>query len=142
MRPVVLIESPYSGGGTEAVRYLACCLLDSVLRGEAPIASHAIYPLCLPENCGDFGGKTGREVGLECRDALAATYHHTFGELTHRWIYTPTVCIRYIDIGVSLSGEMQRPGRYEPDRNIQGEALRIWQSGEWPTKTRWSSTNE
>ena len=49
MRPVVLIESPYSGFGVEGIRYLACCLLDSILRGECPIASHAIGPLVLPE---------------------------------------------------------------------------------------------
>lgn len=73
-RNVVLIESPFSGQGTEGVRYLFCALLDSVLRGEAPIASHAIYPLCLPERCGDYNGKTWREVGLECRDELAQLF--------------------------------------------------------------------
>lgn len=35
-RKVVLIESPYSGQGLEAIRYLSCCLLDSVLRCEWP----------------------------------------------------------------------------------------------------------
>ena len=39
IRPAVLIESPYAGN-PEALRYLACCLLDSILRGEAPYAIH------------------------------------------------------------------------------------------------------
>lgn len=135
-RPVVLAESPYSGHGIEAIRYLACCLLDSVLRGESPIASHAILPLCLPERVEAFGGKTGREVGLECRDAMANLKEHVPNLCLARYIS----CVRYVDIATSPG--MTRTGSYLPDRNLTGEALRIWEAGEWPSKTRWSSTNE
>lgn len=45
--PRVIIESPYAGDTDEAVErnvaYLRRCLRDSLLRGEAPFASHAIY---------------------------------------------------------------------------------------------------
>lgn len=128
-RPVVLIESPYSRKGLEAIRYLACCLLDSVLRGEAPIASHAILPLCLPENVESYGGKTGRDIGLECRDAMAVMTETGFG-----------LIVGYTDIG-ETPGMNRTPAVHEK-RNLQGEALRIWNAGEWPSKTRWSSTNE
>jgi hypothetical protein len=65
----VIIESPYAGESTtlpwplsiiEAivdrwmnVRYLRKCLRDSLKRGEAPFASHAIYtqPGVLDDNC-------------------------------------------------------------------------------------------
>jgi len=144
-RSVVLIESPFSGKGLEAIRYLACCLLDSVLRGEAPIASHAILPLCLPEHVESYGGKTGRDIGLECRDAMADLYepscpgHVCAGDECHCPI-VGIMCARYVDIDVSIG--MKRDGRYLPDRSLQGEAKRIWDAGEWPSKTRWSSTNE
>lgn len=42
MRPVV-IESPYAGDVETNLRYLRACLADSLSRGEAPFASHAIY---------------------------------------------------------------------------------------------------
>jgi hypothetical protein len=45
----VIIESPFKGSTerlTERnVRFLAACLRDCLLRGEAPFASHAIYTL-------------------------------------------------------------------------------------------------
>lgn len=113
----VLIETPYAGN-PDALRYLACCILDSLLRGESPVASHALYPLALPEHCESYYGKTGREIGLERRDSLADIM--------------PSV--RYLDIG--RSSGMNRRGTYLDDRYLTGEALRIWQSGEWPTMAR------
>jgi hypothetical protein len=44
---LVILESPYAAetdeGVRENVRYAQRCLRDSVLRGEAPIASHLLY---------------------------------------------------------------------------------------------------
>lgn len=39
----VIIESPYAGEVHLNVRYLQSCLRDSLLRGEAPFASHGLY---------------------------------------------------------------------------------------------------
>lgn len=39
----VIIESPLAGNVARNRRYLTACLRDSLLRGEAPFASHAIY---------------------------------------------------------------------------------------------------
>jgi len=119
-RPVVLIESPYAGN-PDALRYLACCLLDSILRGEAPIASHALYPLALPEHCEAYDGCTGREIGLECRDAVAD-------------LHPRLRCVCYTDLG--LSAGMTRRGVYLRDRELTGEAKRIWDAVEWPTQAR------
>lgn len=38
-----IIESPYAGEVALNVRYLQSCLRDSLLRGEAPYASHGLY---------------------------------------------------------------------------------------------------
>jgi hypothetical protein len=45
VRPVklVVIESPYAGDVERNLRYLRACLRDSLLRGEAPFASHGLY---------------------------------------------------------------------------------------------------
>lgn len=42
MRRVVL-ESPYAGDVEANVEYARACIRDSLLRGEAPIASHLLY---------------------------------------------------------------------------------------------------
>lgn len=39
----VIIESPYAGEVELNVAYLQSCLRDSLLRGEAPFASHGLY---------------------------------------------------------------------------------------------------
>lgn len=42
MRRVVL-ESPYAGDVEANIAYARACIRDSLLRGEAPIASHLLY---------------------------------------------------------------------------------------------------
>jgi len=43
MTPIVIIESPYAGDVERNTTYLRAALLDSLLRGEAPYASHGLY---------------------------------------------------------------------------------------------------
>ena len=40
----VVIESPYAGNTAEYVAYARACMRDSLARGEAPLASHLLYP--------------------------------------------------------------------------------------------------
>ncbi len=40
---LVIIESPFSGDVEKNVAYARACVRDSVLRGEAPIASHLLF---------------------------------------------------------------------------------------------------
>jgi hypothetical protein len=39
----VILESPFAGDVERNVRYARACVRDSLLRGEAPIASHLLY---------------------------------------------------------------------------------------------------
>ena len=39
----VILESPYAGDIERNVEYARKCVKDSLLRGEAPIASHLLY---------------------------------------------------------------------------------------------------
>jgi hypothetical protein len=39
----VILESPYAGDIEKNVAYARSCLRDSLIRGEAPIASHLLY---------------------------------------------------------------------------------------------------
>lgn len=45
----VILESPYSGDVIRNTEYARKCMLDSILRGEAPIASHLLYTQCLDD---------------------------------------------------------------------------------------------
>lgn len=47
---LVIIESPYAGDVERNVRYARACLLDSLRRGEAPLASHLLYTQVLDDN--------------------------------------------------------------------------------------------
>lgn len=40
---LVILESPYGGDVETNVAYARLCVRDSLLRGEAPIASHLLY---------------------------------------------------------------------------------------------------
>lgn len=40
---LVILESPYAGDIETNIRYARACVRDSLLRGEAPIASHLLY---------------------------------------------------------------------------------------------------
>ncbi len=40
---LVILESPYAGDIGANVEYARACVRDSLLRGEAPIASHLLY---------------------------------------------------------------------------------------------------
>ena len=42
-RPIVVIESPFSGDVLQNVAYARACIADSLKRGEAPVASHLLY---------------------------------------------------------------------------------------------------
>ena len=46
----VILESPYAGDITRNVDYARLCLHDSLSRGEAPIASHLLYPQVLRDD--------------------------------------------------------------------------------------------
>ena len=65
-RPRVIIESPYAGDVARNKRYLAACVRDSLMRGEAPFASHGFYTQYL-----DDTEPAERNLGMECGFAWA-----------------------------------------------------------------------
>lgn len=68
----VVVESPYAGATAANARYLRACLRDSLLRGEAPFASHAIY--CGPLNDSlPAERELGIAAGFEWREAAQLT---------------------------------------------------------------------
>lgn len=133
-RTVVMIESPYKGRGVEAIRYLACCYLDSLDRGECPIATHSQYPLALDES------DKSRSIGKECHRALCQLWQiNGASSGLNEPFQTPRVF--YVDTSESEGMGWNGTNNVER-RNLTGRAKTIWERGEWPTKARWASTNE
>lgn len=60
-RKLTIIESPYAGDIISNRKYLCRCILDSIQRGEAPFASHMMYPPVLDD---DEPGQ--RLLGISC----------------------------------------------------------------------------
>ncbi len=58
-RPLVIIESPF-GANLVNLKYARMCLLDSLRRGEYPLASHLLYPQVLDDRI-----PADRELGME-----------------------------------------------------------------------------
>lgn len=78
----VIIESPYRQGEvTTNVAYAKAALLDSLQRGEAPIASHLLFPGVLDDSVPEE-----RRLGIEA--GLA-------------WYQGAQACVVYCDLGTS-----------------------------------------
>jgi hypothetical protein len=69
----VILESPYAGDIERNVAYARAAMRDSLLRGEAPIASHLLYtqPGVLDDQVSDER-RLGIEAGLVWRVAAEA----------------------------------------------------------------------
>ncbi|MGP3710717.1 DUF7768 domain-containing protein [Brucella sp. RRSP16] len=80
-KPLVIIESPYSGDVERNTKYARACLLDSLRRGEAPIASHLLHTQVLDDLRPDE-----RELGIEA--GLA-------------WYRVAEKCVVYENFGMS-----------------------------------------
>lgn len=83
----VVIESPFSGDTETNIAYARACMRDSLLRGEAPLASHLLYT---QEGILDDTVLNEREQGMEAGIA---------------WSQLADLCAVYIDLGVSLGME-------------------------------------
>ncbi|KAB0570759.1 hypothetical protein F7Q93_14940 [Brucella pituitosa] len=82
---LVIIETPYSGDVEANTAYARACLLDSLRRGEAPIASHLLHTQVLDDMQPDERS-LGIEAGLS-------------------WYRVATKCVVYSDR--SISGGMK-----------------------------------
>ncbi len=59
-RPRIVIESPYAGDIQANAKYALQAMWHSIKLGEAPFASHILYPILLDEN-----NPADRELGIE-----------------------------------------------------------------------------
>lgn len=77
MRKVIL-ESPFAGDVETNIEYARRCVRDSLLRGEAPIASHLLYtqPGILDDNIPEER-QHGIDAGLAWRSVADATVVYT-----------------------------------------------------------------
>ncbi|RRY11423.1 DUF7768 domain-containing protein [Brucella anthropi] len=80
-KPLVIIESPYGGDVVRNEAYARACLLDSLRKGEAPIASHLLHTQVLDDMRPDE-----RDLGIEA--GLA-------------WYRVAEKCVVYGDRGIS-----------------------------------------
>lgn len=83
----VIIESPYAGDIERNVKYARACVRDSVLRGEAPIASHLLFTQ---------PGILRDDVKEERNAGIAAG---------HAWMDVAEICAVYTDLGLSAGME-------------------------------------
>lgn len=79
MVPVVL-ETPYAGDVEGNVQYARTCLLDCLARGEAPIASHLLYPQVLDDEV-----PMEREAGIAAGMAWAQRADRAVFYLNRGW---------------------------------------------------------
>jgi len=105
-QPLVIIESPFAGDQAMNVAYARECLADSLARGEAPFASHLLYPQVLDDNV-PARRKQGIEAGLA-------------------WGHTADLTAIYTDLGISEGMKLgieraQKEGRRIVYRQIRAE---------------------
>ena len=102
---LVIIESPYAGDIKRNTAYARRALLDSLRRGEYPIASHLLYPQVLDE-----AKAHERQMGIDA--GLA-------------WREVADAAVFYVDLGMS-PGMLAALAQYEAD-NVQ-TIFRVMQS--------------
>jgi hypothetical protein len=79
----VIIESRYAGNVERNLRYLRACMRDCLLRGEAPLASHALYT---QSGVLDDSDPVERDMGIAAGFA---------------WRPLATLTVFYVDLGWS-----------------------------------------
>jgi hypothetical protein len=80
---LTIIESPYAGDVTKNLAYARAVLRDSLLRGEAPLASHVTYA---------GSGALDDAVPVERQRGIAAG---------HAWMQAAYFVAVYDDLGIS-----------------------------------------
>lgn len=100
----VIIESPFAGDRARNVQYGLRALRDSLMRGEAPFASHLLYTMVLDDKVKlerahgisagfewgrvaeatvvytDYGISAGMALGIEAAKGLRPVEYRTIGE--------------------------------------------------------------
>jgi hypothetical protein len=77
----IIIESPFAGNIARNVAYARRCVRDAVLRGEAPFASHLLFPQVLRDEIPEE-----RAIGIAAGTA---------------WLAVADAVVLYVDHGIS-----------------------------------------
>jgi len=107
----VIIESPYAGTPEQIkinVRYARACVLDSLMRGEAPIASHLLYTqegILRDEIPGD------RQMGMDAG---------------HAWLIGCDLVAVYTDLGLSMGMVVGASRARDAGKPIEMRTLAGW----------------
>lgn len=85
---LVIVESPFAGDVEANTEYARACVRDSVLRGEAPIASHLLYtqPGILDDDI-PHERQLGIDAGLAWRSVAQASVVYTDRGITRGMKY-------------------------------------------------------
>lgn len=102
---LVVVESPLAGDRERNDRYLRACLLDCLRRGEAPFASHAVYPQVL-DDAKPEERSLGMNAGFAWRRAAAATV-----------VYSDLGCSSGMKLGIEHALRVECPVEY---RTLEG----------------------
>jgi len=123
-RKLVAVESPYNGPDAAAVRrhirFARACVRDSLMRGEAPYASHLLYtqPGILDDRKPDERTH-GIEAGYDFETAC-------------------TLTAVYVNLGTSSGMEYGMKAAQRAGREIEIRRLPDnWENGEDPTREGW-----
>ena len=103
---LVIIESPYAGDIKRNIEYARACVKDSLLRGEAPLASHLLYT---QEGILDDNIEEERLMGINA--GLA-------------WLKTGAKHVFYVDYGYSKG--MLFAKQFASENNISCEERKIY----------------
>jgi hypothetical protein len=81
---LVILESPFAGDEQANIDYARLCVRDSLMRGEAPIASHLLYtqPTILDDNVPKQRNQ-GIAAGLAWGKVADATVVYTDRGISH-----------------------------------------------------------
>jgi hypothetical protein len=103
---LVLIESPYAGNTALNERYARAAMLDSLARGEAPFASHMLYPQVL-----DDSDPAERAQGMAAGFA---------------WGQRAELVAVYLDLGISRGMEAGIERAINVGQTVEHRTVRGW----------------
>lgn len=105
---LVLLETPFKGLGEYGLRYARFCMRDCFSRGEAPFASHLLYPQCLDDNI-----EAERTLGLQSG---------------WEWGLKAEASVVYTDLGISTGMKLGIEAAKQVGRVVEMRKLAGWES--------------
>ncbi len=107
MSQMVILESPFAGEVEKNRAYATQCLRDSLLRGEAPFASHLLYTEALDDTVA-----WERTLGIDAGLAIGSLAQKTV-------VYTDRGISSGMKYGIARAQAEGRPVEYRSLRRIQ-----------------------